>query len=102
MRQSIALQNPVMTSDGQGGYSTTWSTAATIAATVVEKTSSEFVDGKRLAGSVKYDITMRYRADIGYDSRISYSGRTLNIYSIIDPDSTKRYLELKGRDGVAT
>lgn len=102
MRHRITLQNPSMVSDGQGGWTTSWPAIATIWANVKEKAASEFSQAHKLTGSIKYDITIRFRSDVDEKTRIVYGARTLNITGVINPDGQKRYLNLICSDRVAT
>jgi len=86
-RNRIIIQMAELTSNGYGGYSKTYSTRATIWASVIPLSGNEAVRYKQVYPTVQYKITLRYRADITTDCRIYYRGLYHNIKNIINVDN---------------
>ena len=96
LRQLIEVQTPVeaVSSDGQRTY--TYTTSGTNEWASVRNTSqSKNTDGDiQAAGNEMYLVRIRYRADVGYDTRIIYNGKTMQVVGIENVNERDRELRL--------
>lgn len=92
LRHSVELQAPVETAEAGGAATTTWQTVATVWASVVPASGREVVAGDGLVARTIFDVTIRYRDDVGADHRFIHDGRTLHVHAAFDPDGKRRWL----------
>lgn len=92
LRQSLELQSFTDISDGRGGFSRTWSTTATLFASVKPASASRQIIAGTPQLIVTHQITIRYRDDISFDQRFVSDERVFDIHAIYDVDETKRFL----------
>jgi SPP1 family predicted phage head-tail adaptor len=59
LRDQIIIQSEVQATDGQGGYSLTWGTLATVWADIQPASGREIFQAQMLRGVVTHKITMR-------------------------------------------
>lgn len=100
MRHRIVLQEPVEVVDAGGGRSTSWSDKETVWASVKPLSGNERIHAMALRNPVTHRMTIRYRADVTADWRVSYDGRLFNIKAVIDPDERKRFQVLHVEEGL--
>jgi len=103
LRHRVTLQQPVLTPDGAGGSTRTWSDVATLWAQIVpimqrNISTEKFVDG-RLEAITTHHVTLRYYSGIAADMRLLYEGRALNIVAIINVDERDAQLQILAREG---
>ena len=94
LNKRITLQAPSKAPDGMGGFTVTWTDAATIWAAVWPVNATEAIRAGQPAMTVTHRIRVRYRSVIRASWRISYAGRYFNIVSIIDPNAAHRWLDI--------
>lgn len=97
----ITIQEPVYTSDGEGGNTVSWSDAMSVWAEIRSRNSGdERVFSGKIESTITHMITMRYKADIDAKMRISYNGRLFNIRRVIDVDAKGILLSIMAEEGV--
>lgn len=104
LRHRVTIQQPVLSPDGLGGGSKTWSNVATVWADV---TTSEGNVGINLETVVSdqtrslnmYRVKMRYRAGVGTNMRLLHRGRVLEILSVANIDERNKEMTLLCREG---
>lgn len=94
LKYKIDLQSPTKTSDGMGGFTVAWATAATVSAAIWPVNATETVSQLQTGLTVTHRIRIRYRANVLASWRISWSGRYFNIVSIIEPNTGHRWLDI--------
>lgn len=102
LRTSLVLQEPIETSDGAGGYTLSWGTYATIQAHVAQTGGNEVLQAGRLSAVSQYRATIRYRSDIGPESRAVIGTTAYQIRRINNIEFRDRWIELTLEAGVAT
>lgn len=90
----IALQAPLRSSDGMGGFSVTWSTEATVWAAIWPVSATETIKGGRDGLTVTHRIRIRYRDGVKGSWRIFWGARYFNIVSVIEPNTGHRWLDI--------
>ena len=94
LRHRITIQYQVKVPDGLGGFTVTWTDAATVWAAIWPVSASEAVQAQQAAMTITHRIRIRYRAVMKAEWRIAYAGMYFNIVSIIDPNTAHRWLDL--------
>ena len=110
MRQRVQLQSKVTSADGGGSQAITWSTFATVYASIEPQSGQERLFGDQLQEPITHKITVRYRRDLTFKNRLVYSftnqgvsnTRYFNIRRVINVRNRDKYLELLCVEGVAT
>ncbi len=111
MRQKVQLQSKTTSNDGGGSAAiTTWTTFATVFASIEPQSGAERLFGDQLQEPITHKITVRYRRDLTFKNRIVYSftnqevtnTRYFNIRRVINVDNRDKFLELLCVEGVAT
>lgn len=99
MRHRIILEEVSRTTDGQGGFTETWATVATVWAEIKPMSAYEKMQAMQLASPVNTKIAIRYRAGITAANRVNYNGRIMTIKEVINVDEGNNYLQLKCIEG---
>ena len=94
LRHRITVQVKSLVTDNIGGWSETWSTFATVSAAIWPVSAKERISGQQLAGEVTHRVRIRYLAGVIPSMRISFSGRTLQIISVINMEERGIQLDL--------
>ena len=94
LNKRVTLQHPTKAPDGMGGFTVTWTDAATVWAAVWPVNASEAIQAGQTAMTVTHRVRIRYRSVVKAAWRISYAGRLFNIVAIIDPNSAHRWLDI--------
>lgn len=94
MREQVTIQQVSETSDGGGGYTSAWSTLATVWARIQATSGTEPDKADQLQPSIKFIVTTWYRSDVTTKMRIVWGSRTLRIYAIL-PDEKQQTMNLE-------
>ena len=79
LRHRVSIQYPVQTSDGMGGYTEEWATAAQRQAAIWPVSSRERLDALKLESEVTHRIRVRYLSGVTSKHRILFGSRAFNI-----------------------
>ena len=107
LRHLIDIQNSTNTSDGAGGFTQSYSTIASVYASITPKRGnerySEGAAGMQIENPVTHDIFIRYRDDITIDntSKIVFGERNFNIRSILNLEEKDRFYKIEVEENVA-
>ena len=101
-RQSIVIQSTVEASDGQGGFTDTWSTFATVQGEVEYMDGSEAMDAGRLGVSQVIKLVFRYEAGITEKMRVVFNGDNMPIRSVVNVDGRNEWINLLVERDVAS
>lgn len=104
LKKRVALQTETLVPDGGGGYVLSWTTLATVWASIKPITGREVFAADHQEGHVTHHIAMRWRSDIAVTTamRISYGERLFNIRAVLNKDEANRWLVLLVEEGVAS
>lgn len=91
-RARLAIEAPAEAPDGAGGALVTWGQSGACWAKLRPDNGREAADRDQLAGVVRWEVTLRWRGDVGPRNRFRIGGRVLAITSAIDPDGRRRLL----------
>lgn len=94
LRHRVLFQEPVETSDGQGGQSVVWTDVVTVWASVQPKSGSELLFAERIEARTTDEVVVRdLGTRINEKMRIQFQGRTLQIKSIDRFENSKRFFQ---------
>lgn len=98
LNKRVTLQIPAKAPDGMGGFTVTWTDAATVWAAVWPVNATETIQAGKVGLTVTHRVRIRYRSVVKAGWRISFGGRYFNIVSIIDPNTAHRWLDILCRE----
>jgi SPP1 family predicted phage head-tail adaptor len=101
LKHRVVIQQRVLSADGAGGSTESWSSVATVWAELRARSGSERSFAGKLETRATHALTMRYRSGITSDMRVSYGGRQFNIRRIDNVNEAGVLLELQLEEGVA-
>lgn len=95
-RHRVTFQQESQTSDGQGGYTKTWTNIATVWAKVEPIKQREREEAMSIGTDRTHKITTRYQSSINDVSyRISWGTRIFNITSVLNINERNVILEFQ-------
>jgi SPP1 family predicted phage head-tail adaptor len=94
LRHRVALQSVGTSYDDYGDLSDSWSTDASVWASIHPVSGQETDIAGELSGVVTHKIKIRYRAGITPQGRITFDSRTFQIESVRNWQERNIYLEL--------
>lgn len=97
-RTELALEEAVLTPDGDGGHEVDWQELATVFALVEPVSARPQFAADRPAVAVTHRITMRFRQDVESGMRLVRNGRVFEVMSVHDSDESRRYLVCAARE----
>ena len=100
LNKQITIQYPTKVSDGMGGFTETWTNAATVWAAIWPISANELVRSMQQTMEISHRIRIRYRSVLRPDWRIKYGNRFFNIISIINPNMKNELLDLMCKEAV--
>lgn len=86
LRHQIVIEQTTETRDTSGGVIDTWSTFATVWASVSPLIGREYMAAKQVSADVTHKIRMRYLSGVTPKMRVSWDSRTFDIGSILNVD----------------
>lgn len=95
LRERLTIQRAIRTPDNSGGFATSWQDIPVdpvVFAEIVPLTFREEIRFRQIATQATHRITLRYRADISTDMRLTDGSKTYNIISMLPFDSSLEYL----------
>ena len=94
MRHRVAIQSKVSVGDGQGGFTESWATDATVWSYLRPVKGLEKFQAGQLQTPVTHKITIRYRAGVTSKQRVLYGSRVFALKEALNPDEANLFLEL--------
>ena len=95
MKFRLAIQNSSQSSDGQGGYTESWTTADTVWASITPLKGFERFQAGQMQTPLTHKIIIRYRSDVTTATRFLYGSRVLWAKEVINIDENSRFLSIK-------
>jgi len=93
-RHRIEIQAPVRTSDGKGGFTTVYTTIATVWAKITPVASSERLEAKQLNSEITHRVNIRYRTKFNPSWRIKYGLRYFSIVGVMNVKEANAELQM--------
>jgi SPP1 family predicted phage head-tail adaptor len=89
-RHRVRLENPTLTTDGDGGYTDVWSllSPGVVWASIEPATVSklERVAAGTVQSSASHIVTMPYHSGVTTKTRITFIGRTFTVAGVVNPE----------------
>ena len=102
LRHRITLETLSRVSDGQGGFTETWSTLATVWAFIKPISSRERLFAESIGYQRSHEVIIRHRTDVTQEMRFTYDSRVFQIKGVKRPDERKAYLILDAEENQGT
>jgi SPP1 family predicted phage head-tail adaptor len=94
LRHSITIEQQSGSQDEYGAPGVTWSTFATVRASVEPLQGREFFASQQMQAEVTTRFRIRHLAGVTPTMRVLFSGRSFDISAVIDPNEEHRELHL--------
>jgi SPP1 family predicted phage head-tail adaptor len=102
LHHRITFESLTETSDTGGGFTTSWSSFATVWAEISSlQSGSEHVQAMQLTGRGDFIITLRYLEGVTAKMRVKFGTRLFNIRRILVPGERNMVMKLVVEEGVA-
>lgn len=101
-RQTVIIQSVVETADGSGGFTSVWSTFATVEAEIEYKDGAESMQDGRLSVNQVIQMVFRYEANINEKMRVVFGGDNMPIRSVVDTGGRNEWITLLVERAVAS
>jgi SPP1 family predicted phage head-tail adaptor len=98
LRHRVTIQQAVEAHNAYGETIRTWSTVATVYASVEPIRGREFFDAEQVQSEISQRVRMRYRSGIKPTMRLLYGSRLLQIQAVIDVEERHREIHLMCRE----
>lgn len=98
LRTQLTLEQSLETPDGQGGFTLTWTTLATLWALVEPLGGRSAIFAERAEVLSTHRIWLRFRNDVNRGMRLGTNGRIYRIDTVEDADGSRRYLVIKATE----
>lgn len=82
LKQRISIEQLTRTSDGQGGFTETWSLFAEVWSGIEPSSASERFFAQRIESNVSHKITIRWLDGVKSEMRILFEGRIFQIHGV--------------------
>lgn len=102
LRHRITFQTLSRVSDGQGGFTETWTNLATVWAYVRPVSSRERTFAAQVQYQRSHEVIIRHRTDITQEMRFTYDSRTFQIKGALRPDERKFFLFIDAEENQGT
>ena len=93
-RSRIGIYKRVLTANGFGGFTQTWSKVDTVWCEVSPLSTNETMRYQQVWPTASNSIKMRYRKDVTTDYRLFYRNRFYNVLSVVNVDNLDDELEI--------
>ena len=100
LNKRIMLQYTTKVSDDMGGFTSTWTNAATVWAAIWPISAREQVQSMKETMTISHRIRIRYRSVLKPDWRVKFGNRYFNIVSIINQNEKNEMLDLMCKEAV--
>lgn len=94
MTRQVLLYAPTRTSDGEGGYTTTFTLQSTVWGDLRPDNKSRELDESELQFDQRNRLYIRYGVTIDDNYQIEVEGQRYTIHSIKDVENQHRFLEI--------
>lgn len=97
----LVIRQATTTTEATGQVTQSWSTVATVWASIHPVKAEETWRDEQLRATVTHKITIAYRADVTPQMRGTYGGRTFRFISVVNRDEANVELEIMAAEVVA-
>jgi SPP1 family predicted phage head-tail adaptor len=101
LRHRVTIQEPVVARNGYNEAITTWSTVATVWASVEPLSGREFFAAEHVQSEITHRVKMRYRSGVAPTMRVVHDGRYLMVEAVINYAERGTDLQLMCKEAAA-
>jgi SPP1 family predicted phage head-tail adaptor len=94
LRKRIAIRTPTHAEDGMGGYTTTYTTRATVWAAIWPVSAKEQIQAMGQSMEISHRVRIRYLKTFSPEWKLRRGSRDFNVVSIINPQERNQWLDL--------
>ena len=94
LRHRVKLQGLTENQDGYGQAVKSYTTYATVWASIEPLQGRELEHAKQISAETNHRVTIRYNSDITVEGRVVFGDRTFEITAVLDTDERNRELVL--------
>jgi SPP1 family predicted phage head-tail adaptor len=98
LKYRLVLEQPVESADGAGGVTRSYTSVATLWASVSPVSARGEVAADDLGAEVTHQIVIRFRADMTTRHRLREGARIFVIAALRDQDGSGRFLEIEAQE----
>lgn len=95
MKHRVTLQSISRVSDGQGGYTESWTDVADLWASIEPVKGYEKYQAMQVQTPVSHKMVIRYRSGVTTKNRILYGSRVFDIKEVLNVNEDGRFLQIK-------
>lgn len=95
LKHRVTLQSLARVSDGQGGYSESWTDVSDVWVSIAPMKGYERFQAMQMQTPVTHKIVMRYRSDVTTAHRLLYGSRVFALKEVLNRDEDSRFLDIK-------
>ena len=99
---NFTFQSLTKTSDGQGGYTTSWATFATVTGFIKPVSGKEMILDDHINTQNIKQFSFEHIVDITNEMRIAYNGVSYNVHSIKSVQESTVWINILASEAVAT
>ena len=98
LRHSVRLENPTLTADGDGGWTTSWAMLSPgivyVSIEPATQRNLERLVSNTVSSDATHVITMRYHSGVTTSTRIVFGSRYFSVVGLQNPNERKELLHL--------
>lgn len=98
MRHRVIIQSVSQVSDGQGGFTETWTDGATVWCSILPLRGFEKFQAMQMETPVTHEIVMRYRSDVTTFKRLKSGTRIFQITEALNVEERGWFLQIIARE----
>lgn len=102
LRHRITIEQLTLAANDSGGQTESWSTFATVWASITPKIVKEVNQGQRLEPRIDHDIIIRYLAGVTTTMRIKFGTRYFEIKAAVIKDEVKEWMNILAAERTGT
>jgi len=91
---SLAVTRKARTSDGQGGWTETWGTVATISGRIRPASANERILARQQQAEISHVFYCATSVDVTRGDRLAGEGRTWDVIAVREPSHAGHHLEI--------
>jgi len=91
---SLAVTRKARASDGQGGWTETWGTVATISGRIRPASANERILARQQQAEISHVFYCAASVDVTRGDRLAGEGRTWDVIAVREPSHARHHLEI--------
>ncbi len=95
LKHRVKLQSLARVSDGQGGYTESWTDVSDVWVSITPMKGYEKFQELQMQTPVPHKIVMSYRSDMTTAHRLLYGSRVFALKEVLNRDEDSRFLDIK-------